>query len=155
MGKRSMRRDRENQLKRPAPRARVSELDLVRASPYGPAAGVTPHQEAEHTAAPDHMPPEAKISLASTGASTHGRLRPVTGAKSRAAGRMRRSSIDRVESEDQQERAEWQANGPATTQKEARGYPVPFLTDNGTVCQYGYRTPAQVRAEHATMAMAA
>jgi hypothetical protein len=72
MGKRSMRRDRENQLKRPALRARVTELDLVRASPYGPAACVKPHQEAEHTAAPDHMPPKAQISLASTGASTHG-----------------------------------------------------------------------------------
>jgi hypothetical protein len=71
MGKRSSRRDRENQASRTAPRARVSVLDLIRASPYGPAASVKPHQEAEHTSAPDHMPPEAKISLASTGASTH------------------------------------------------------------------------------------
>ena len=56
MGKRSTRRDRENQVDRTAPRARVSVLDLIRASPYRPAAGVEPHQEAEHTAAPDHMP---------------------------------------------------------------------------------------------------
>jgi hypothetical protein len=63
MGKRSMRRDWENQADRTAPRARVSVLDLIRASPYGPAASAKPHQEAEQTSAPDHMPPEAKFRL--------------------------------------------------------------------------------------------
>ena len=71
MGKRSSRRDRENQVNRTALRARVSVLEPIRESPYGPAAFVKPHQEAEHTSVPDHMLPGVQISLASTGASTH------------------------------------------------------------------------------------
>ena len=56
MGERSMRRDRENQVSRSELRARVSVVDLILASPYGPAARTRPLREAEHTSAPDHCP---------------------------------------------------------------------------------------------------
>ena len=62
-------------MNRTALRARVSVLDPIRESPYGPAAFVKPHQEAEHTSVPDHMLPGVQISLASTGASMCGYAR--------------------------------------------------------------------------------
>ncbi len=56
-----------------SPRARRTDLDLVRASPYGPAACDPPHQKAGYTTAPDHIAPNCpKKTLAFTGASIHG-----------------------------------------------------------------------------------
>ena len=72
-GQRSTRRDRENQGMAKSPRARRTDLDLVRASPYGPAACDPPHQKAGYTTAPDHIAPNCpKKTLAFTGASIHG-----------------------------------------------------------------------------------
>ena len=51
--------------------ARVTDLDPIRVSPYGPAAWHLPHREAGHTTAPDRMHRADKKVLASTGASTH------------------------------------------------------------------------------------
>ena len=70
--------------------ARVTDLDPIRVSPYGPAACHLPHREAGHTTAPDRMHRADQKLLASTGASTHvrsgrGILRPAgeIGARSR------------------------------------------------------------------------
>ena len=51
--------------------ARVSDLDPIRVSPYGPAACDLPHREAGHATAPDRMHRADQKLLASTGASTH------------------------------------------------------------------------------------
>ena len=51
--------------------ARVTDLDPIRASPYGPAACHLPHREAGHTTAPGRMHRADQKLLASTGASTH------------------------------------------------------------------------------------
>ena len=51
--------------------ARVTDLDPIRVSPYGPAACHLPHREAGHTTAPDRMHRADQKLLASTGASTH------------------------------------------------------------------------------------
>ena len=51
--------------------ARVTDLDPIRVSPYGPAACHLPHREAGHTTAPDRMHRTDQKLLASTGASTH------------------------------------------------------------------------------------
>ena len=56
--------------------ARVTDLDPIRVSPYGPAACHLPHREAGHTTAPDRMHRADQKLLASTGASTHVRRSP-------------------------------------------------------------------------------
>ena len=60
--------------------ARVTDLDPIRVSPYGPAACHLPHREAGHTTAPDRMHRADQKLLASTGASTH--VRPNRGGSS-------------------------------------------------------------------------
>ena len=72
-GKRSMRRDRENQAEPACLRALGPDMDPVRVSPYRPAALTMPHREAGHTTAPDRMTQtQPKKLLASREASTHG-----------------------------------------------------------------------------------
>ena len=71
-GKRSMRRDRENQSWPACARARKSGLDPIRVSPYGPAAHpcrIERPDTRKHLTAGHSRP---KKMLASTGASTHG-----------------------------------------------------------------------------------
>ena len=71
-GKRSMRRDRENQAEPACLRALGPDMDPVRVSPYRPAALTMPHREAGHTTAPDRMTQtQPKKLLASREASTH------------------------------------------------------------------------------------
>jgi hypothetical protein len=72
MDKRSMRRGQENHEKEHALRVRVTELDLIRALPYGPAAS-----DGRNTRPDTRQHPTTlfiatrKILLASGGASTH------------------------------------------------------------------------------------
>ena len=66
--------------------ARVSDLDSIRVSPYGPAACHLPHREAGHTTAPDRMHRADQKLLASTGASTH--VRPSRDGGDDAIGRI-------------------------------------------------------------------
>ena len=50
-----MRLDQENHYPDDAQQARVSDLDLILASPYRPAACEVPQSEVGHTSEPDHI----------------------------------------------------------------------------------------------------
>lgn len=63
MGKRSNDRGKENQLFRLSYDAREVDLDLVRGSPYRPAAPKAPHQKASQKCALDPTPPKVRYFL--------------------------------------------------------------------------------------------
>jgi hypothetical protein len=71
-----MRLDQENHYPDDAQQARVSDLDLILASPYRPAACNVPQSEVGHTSAPGHI---AKISSKENACITRGvHTRPVS-----------------------------------------------------------------------------
>ena len=71
-----MRLDQENHYPDDAQQARVSDLDLILASPYRPAACEVPQSEVGHTSEPDHI---AKTSSKENACITRGvHTRPVS-----------------------------------------------------------------------------